>query len=59
MGKPEGKGPRGRARRWWVDNSEMDLGAMGWGRESSCEYDNEFSLSKKKWWKTVEWLHNW
>jgi hypothetical protein len=26
VGKPEGKRPLGRARRWWVDNIKMDLG---------------------------------
>jgi hypothetical protein len=25
VGKPEGKGPLGRTRRWWVDNIKMDL----------------------------------
>jgi hypothetical protein len=24
-GKPEGKRPLGRPRRWWVDNIKMDL----------------------------------
>jgi hypothetical protein len=24
VGKPEGKRPLGRARRWWVDNIKMD-----------------------------------
>jgi hypothetical protein len=25
VGKPEGKRPLGRPRRWWVDNIKMDL----------------------------------
>jgi hypothetical protein len=25
-----GKRPLGRPRRWWVDNSRMDLGEVGW-----------------------------
>jgi hypothetical protein len=34
MGKPEGKRPLGRARRWWVDNIRMDLTEIGWdGRD--------------------------
>jgi hypothetical protein len=31
VGKPEGKGPLGRARRRWVDNVKMDLLEIGWG----------------------------
>jgi hypothetical protein len=31
VGKPEGKKPRGRPRRWWVDNIRIDLGEVGWG----------------------------
>jgi hypothetical protein len=30
VGKPEGKGPLGRARLRWVDNMRMDLGEMEW-----------------------------
>jgi hypothetical protein len=30
-GKPEGKRPLGRPRRWWVDNIRMNLGEVGWG----------------------------
>jgi hypothetical protein len=30
VGKPKGKGPRGRTRRWWVDNIKMDLREIGW-----------------------------
>jgi hypothetical protein len=33
VGKPEGKSPLGRPRRWWVDNIRMDLGEVGWGDE--------------------------
>jgi hypothetical protein len=29
MGKSEGKRPRGRPRRSWVDNNKMDLGEIG------------------------------
>jgi hypothetical protein len=28
--KPEAKGPIGRPRRRWVDNSKMDLVEIGW-----------------------------
>jgi hypothetical protein len=31
VGKPEGKIPRGRPRRRWVDNIRMDLGEVGCG----------------------------
>jgi hypothetical protein len=30
VGKLEGKRPLGRPRRWHVDNTEMDLGDIGW-----------------------------
>jgi hypothetical protein len=30
VGKPEGKRPLGRPRRWWVDNIRMDLREIGW-----------------------------
>ena len=31
VGKPEGKRPLGRPRRWWVDNIRMDLQEVGCG----------------------------
>jgi hypothetical protein len=31
VGKPDGKRPLGRPRRWWVDNIRMDLLELGWG----------------------------
>jgi hypothetical protein len=31
VGKLEGKRPRGRKRRRWVDNIRMDLGEVEWG----------------------------
>jgi hypothetical protein len=31
VGKPEGKRPKGRPRRRWVDNIRMDLGEGGRG----------------------------
>jgi hypothetical protein len=30
VGKPEGKRPLGRQRRWWVDNIIMDVREIGW-----------------------------
>jgi hypothetical protein len=29
VGKPEGKRPLGRPRRWWVDNTKIDLREIG------------------------------
>jgi hypothetical protein len=31
VGKPEGKRPRGRPRRRWVDDIKMDLREIVWG----------------------------
>jgi hypothetical protein len=31
MGNPEGKGPLGRPRHRWADNTEMDLREIEWG----------------------------
>jgi hypothetical protein len=30
VGKPEGKRPLGRPRRWWVDNFKWILRVIGW-----------------------------
>jgi hypothetical protein len=30
LGRPDGKRPLGRPRRWWVDNSKMDLREIAW-----------------------------
>jgi hypothetical protein len=30
VGQPEGKRPRGRPRRRWVDNIKIDLREIGW-----------------------------
>jgi hypothetical protein len=30
VGKPEGKRPLGRPRRWWVYNIKIDLREVGW-----------------------------
>jgi hypothetical protein len=30
VGKPEGKRPLGRQRRWWVDNMKIDLREIRW-----------------------------
>jgi hypothetical protein len=61
VGKPEGKRPIGRRSHRWVDNIQMDLREVGWGRmdwidlaqdrpvESSCEHSNEPSGSIKCW----------
>jgi hypothetical protein len=31
VGKPEGKRPLGRTRRWWIDGIKMDLRDIGFG----------------------------
>jgi hypothetical protein len=31
VGKPEGRKPLGRPRRWWLNNIRMDLVEVGWG----------------------------
>jgi len=31
VGKPEGKRPLGRTRRWWEDNNKTDLPEVGCG----------------------------
>jgi hypothetical protein len=31
VGKPEGKRPLGRPKRWWEDNIKMDLRMIKWG----------------------------
>jgi hypothetical protein len=31
VGKPEGKRPLGGPRHMWMDNSNMNLGEVGWG----------------------------
>jgi hypothetical protein len=31
VGKPEGKRPLGRPRRWWINNIKMDLLEIGLG----------------------------
>jgi hypothetical protein len=31
VGKPEGKRPLGRLRRWWENNTKTDLREIGWG----------------------------
>jgi hypothetical protein len=30
VGKPEGKRPLGRPKRWWENNIRMDLRETGW-----------------------------
>jgi hypothetical protein len=30
VGKPDGKRPLGRPRRWWVDNIKIDLREIVW-----------------------------
>jgi hypothetical protein len=31
VGKPEGRRPLARPRRWWVDDIKTDLREIGWG----------------------------
>jgi hypothetical protein len=30
VGKPEGKRPLGRQRRWWIENIKRDFLEIGW-----------------------------
>jgi hypothetical protein len=39
-GKPEGKRPLGRAKRWWVSNNKMDH------RETGCDDMDWIDLDK-------------
>jgi hypothetical protein len=62
VGKPEGKRPLGRPRHRWVDVREVGCDGLDWidlaqGR-GQCEHDNGHSGSVK-FWKVLEWLHNW
>ena len=48
VGKPEGKGPLGRSRRRWVDNTRMDL------QEVECGYMDWIGLAQDRdRWRTV------
>ena len=42
VGKPEGRRPRGRPRRRWVDNIRMDLQEMG------CRYMDWIGLAQDR-----------
>jgi hypothetical protein len=49
VGKPEGKRPREKPRRRWVDNNKMDLGEIGRdGRDWI-----ELSQDRDYWWTLV------
>jgi hypothetical protein len=41
VGKPEGKRPLGRPRRWCVDNIKMDIREIGWGGMDWIDLDRE------------------
>ena len=45
VGKPEGKRPLGRPRRWWEDNIKMDLQEVGGG----CEDWMELAQDRDRW----------
>jgi hypothetical protein len=44
MGKPEGKRPLGRHRRWWEDNNTMGLTEIGWGSMDWIELNQDRGL---------------
>jgi len=49
VGKPEGKRPLGRPKRWWEDNIKMDLQEVG------CEGMDWIELAQNRgsWWALV------
>jgi hypothetical protein len=52
VGKPDGKRPRGRPRRRWMDNIKIDLREIGWdGMDwiDLAEHGNEPTGSIKCW----------
>ena len=54
VGKPEGKRPRGRPRRRWVDNIRTDL------QEVECGYVDWIGLAqdRDRWWTLVSAVMN-
>jgi hypothetical protein len=54
VGKPVGKRPLGRPRRRWVDNTEINLGEIGWGRV----YWNGLAPDSDKWRALVNAIMN-
>jgi hypothetical protein len=70
VGKPEGKRPRGKPRRRWVDNIRMNLGEVGWGNVEWIDLAQDRDRWKAlvnaneptnsiKCWEAIDWLHNW
>jgi hypothetical protein len=57
VGKPEGKRPLGRPRRWWVANIRMDLGEVGWGDVDWIDLVliGIEPTGTMKCWETIEW----
>jgi hypothetical protein len=41
MGKPEGKRPLGRRRRWWVGNIKVYLRETGWAGMDCIDLAND------------------
>jgi hypothetical protein len=54
VGKPEGKRPRGRARRGWWNNSKMDLEEVGMG----CGDWMELAQDRDRWRALVSTVMN-
>jgi hypothetical protein len=51
---PEGKGPLGRPRRRWVDNTKMDLKEIGWDGMDWID----LAQDRDQWWALVNTVMN-
>jgi hypothetical protein len=54
VGKPEGKRPLGRLRRWWVDTIKMDLREIG----CNCIDWIDMAQDRNKWRALVNMVMN-
>jgi hypothetical protein len=54
VGKPEGRKPIGRPRRWWAGNIRMDLVEVGWGDVDWVG----MAQDRDKWRALLNWLLN-
>jgi hypothetical protein len=52
VGKPEGRKPLGRPRRWWLNNIRMDFAEVGWGDVDWIG----LAQDRDRWRALVNWL---